>query len=134
MDKPLTLDIQVSKLYLFLTLFAYLLALFSSWYYFYSLWLSLTMSGGLSFWLLHFLPKYVCLTHPSSIVKISLTEDKIILGKNNQSTQQYSIFQPQYQSRFLVIICAGKASIVVFKDSLKSASLSQLNRYLNANT
>jgi hypothetical protein len=40
-------------------------------------------------------------------------------------------FYPVYQSRFLLIINAGKESVVIFKDALAPQSLSQFNRYFN---
>ena len=58
----------------------------------------------------------------------------IAIEKNNQPTGQCPWFYPAYQSQSLVIIEAGKESVVVFKDVTDSQSLSQHNRYLNANT
>jgi hypothetical protein len=130
----LSVKIRISKNYLAISLGVYLLSLFSAWYYFYSIWLSLSVSLALSVWLANFLPKNVLLTHPDSITKIALNKKQISIEKYNQSTEQYPWFYPAYQSRFLVIIEAGKESIVIFKDAIDSQSLSQLNRYLNANT
>ncbi|TEU22130.1 MAG: hypothetical protein E3I13_02680 [Gammaproteobacteria bacterium] len=130
----LVVQIKTSKNYLVISIGVYLLSLFSAWYYFYSLWSSLTISLVLSVWLINFLPKNVLLTKPSSITKIALNKKQISIEKNNHSTEQYPWFYPAYQSRFLVIIEAGKESVVIFKDAIDSRSLSQLNRYLNANT
>lgn len=130
----LVVQIKTSKIYLAISIGVYLLSLFSAWYYFYSLWLSLTVSLILSAWLVNFLPKNVLLTKSSSITKIALNKKQIAIEKNNKSAVQYPWFYPAYQSRFLVIIEAGKESVVIFKDAIDSRSLSQLNRYLNANT
>ena len=130
----LIVQIETSKNYLVISIGVYLLSLFSAWYYFYNIWLSLVISLVLSAWLANFLPKNVLLTQPNSITKIALNKKQIVIEKNNQSTKQYPWFYPTYQSRFLVIIEAGKESVVIFKDAIDSGSLSQLNRYLNANT
>jgi len=130
----LVIQIKTSKIYLAISLVVYLLSLFSAWYYFYSLWLSLSLSVFLTIWLANFLPKNVLLKKPSSITKITLNKKQITIVNNNQLDRQYPWFYPAYQSRFLVIIEAGKESVVVFKDAIDSHSLSQLNRYLNANT
>ncbi len=130
----LVVQIKTSKIYLAISLGVYLLSLFSAWHYFYSLWLSLAISLVLSLWLVNFLPKNILLTKPNSITKITLNKKQIAIEKNNQSSQQYPWFYPAYQSRFLVIISAGKESVVIFKDAIDSRSLSKLNRYLNANT
>ena len=130
----LVVKIRTSKTYLAISVGVYLLSLFSVWHYFYNIWLSLGVSFVLSIWLANFLPKNVLLTQPDSITKIALNKKQITIEKNNQSTEQYPWFYPAYQSRFLVIIEAGKESVVVFKDAIDSQSLSQLNRYLNANT
>lgn len=133
MSNKLSVKIQPSRTYLTLSIIIYLLGIFSAWYYFYSLWLSLGVSVGLSIWLFYFLPK-LWLTHPNSIVKISLGADKLIVERNNHSTQQYSVFHLGYQSRFLVIISAGQDSVIIFKDALACASLSQINKYFNAHS
>ncbi|SFV89378.1 hypothetical protein MNB_SUP05-SYMBIONT-5-942 [hydrothermal vent metagenome] len=133
MSTQLGVKIHASKTYLALSIGVYLLGIFSAWAYFYSVWLSLVVSAGFSIWLFYFLPK-LQLTHPKSIVKISLEKDKLVVEKNDHSTQQYSVFHCEFQSRFLVIINAGKESIVIFKDALTAASLSQINKYFNANT
>lgn len=130
----LVVKIRTSKNYLAISVGVYLLSLFSVWHYFYNIWLGLGVSFVLSIWLANFLPKNVLLTQPDSITKIALNKKQITIEKNNQSTEQYPWFYPAYQSRFLVIIEAGKESVVVFKDAIDSQSLSQLNRYLNANT
>ena len=130
----LVVKIRTSKNYLAISVGVYLLSLFSVWHYFYNIWLSLGVSFVLSIWLANFLPKNVLLTQPDSITKIALNKKQITIEKNNQSTEQYPWFYPAYQSRFLVIIEAGKESVVVFKDAIDSQSLSQLSRYLNANT
>jgi hypothetical protein len=130
----LVVQIKTSKIYLSISIGVYLLSLFSAWYYFYNIWLSLSVSLALSVWLANFLPKNVLLTHPHSITKIALNKKQISIEKNNQPAGQYPWLYPAYQSRFLVIIEAGKESIVIFKDAIDSQSLSQLNRYLNANT
>lgn len=130
----LVVQIKTSKIYLAISIGVYLLSLFSAWHYFYSLWLSLTVSLFLSVWLVNFLSKNVLLTKSSSITKIALNKKQIAIEKNNKSTVQYPWFYPAYQSRFLVIIEAGKGSVVIFKDAIDSRSLSQLNRHLNANT
>ena len=118
----LVVQIKASKIYLAISIGVYLLSLFSAWHYFYNIWLSLGISLASSAWLANCLPKNV------------LNKKQITIEKNNQSTGQYPWFYPAYQSRFLVIIEAGKESVVVFKDAIDSQSLSQLNRYLNANT
>ncbi|CAB9538934.1 hypothetical protein BROOK1789B_229 [Bathymodiolus brooksi thiotrophic gill symbiont] len=123
--------LSMSKIYLTISLGTYLLSLFATWYYFYAIWLSLGMSVLFSLWLVYFLPRAVWLSHPNSIVKISLEKDRLTLEKNDHSTQQYSAFYPVYQSRFLLIINAGKESVVIFKDALAPQSLSQFNRYFN---
>ncbi|MEO1890875.1 MAG: hypothetical protein ABGX45_04230 [Candidatus Thioglobus sp.] len=130
----LVVQIKASKNYLTISIVVYLLSLFSAWHYFYNIWLSLGISLALSVWLANFLPKNVLLTRPDSVTKITLNKKQISIEKNNQPAEQYPWFYPTYQSRFLVIIEAGKESVVVFKDAIDSQSLSQLNRYLNANT
>ncbi|MBL4761616.1 MAG: hypothetical protein JKY93_02835 [Gammaproteobacteria bacterium] len=130
----LVVQIKTSKIYLAISIGVYLLSIFSAWHYFYNIWLSLSISLALSVWLANFLPKNVLLTQPASITKITLNKKQISIEKNNQPAGQYPWFYPAYQSRFLVIIEAGKESIVIFKDAIDSQSLSQLNRYLNANT
>jgi len=130
----LVVQLKTSKNYLVISIGVYLLSLFSVWHYFYNIWLSLFISFVLSAWLANFLPKNVLLTQPNSITKIALNKKQVVIEKNNQSAKQYPGFYPTYQSRFLVIIEAGKESVVIFKDAIDSQSLSQLNRYLNANT
>jgi len=112
----LVVQIKTSKIYLAISIGVYLLSLF------------------LSVWLVNFLSKNVLLTKFSSITKIALNKKQIAIEKNNKSTVQYPWFYPAYQSRFLVIIEAGKGSVAIFKDAIDSRSLSQLNRHLNANT
>jgi len=123
--------LEASAIYLTLSLATYLLVLFATWYYFYNIWLSLGMSALLSLWLVYFLPRAVWLSHPRSVVKISLDKNRLTLERKNHSTQQYTAFYPAYQSRFLLIINVGKESVVIFKDALASQSLSQFNRYFN---
>ena len=130
----LIVQIKTSKIYLAISIGVYLLSLFSAWYYFYNIWLSIGVSLALSVWLANFLPKNVLLTQPDSITKIVLNKKQIAIEKNKQPAGKYPWFYPAYQSRFLVIIEVGKESIVIFKDAIDSQSLSQLNRYLNANT
>ncbi len=130
----LVVQIKISKIYLAISIGVYLLSLFSAWYYFYNIWLSLSISFTLSVWLANFLPKNALLTQPDSITKITLNKKQIAIERNNQPAGKYPWFYPAYQSRFLAIIEAGKESIVIFKDTIDSQSLSQLNRYLNANT
>jgi hypothetical protein len=130
----LVVQIKTSKIYLSISIGVYLLSLFSAWYYFYNIWLSLGISFTLSIWLANFLPKNALLTQPDSITKITLNKKQIAIERNNQPAGKYPWFYPAYQSRFLAIIKAGKESIVIFKDTIDSQSLSQLNRYLNANT
>ncbi|SFV88770.1 hypothetical protein MNB_SUP05-SYMBIONT-7-155 [hydrothermal vent metagenome] len=132
MHNALHIDIGVSNTYLAISVAACLLSLFLTWYYFYSLWLSLIISIGLLGWWVVFLPRFLWLSHPHSIVKILLFEKYIIIEKNDHSTQQYTEFHAQYQSRFLVIIHAGKNTVVIFKDAVVSNSLSAINRYFNA--
>ena len=134
MHNKIDIKIQASKIYLTLSVFIYCLGLFATWYYFYTLWLSVILSGLLSLWLLYFLPKSVNLTHPNSIVKMVLDKNRLTIEKNNHSIQQSLVFYPAYQSRFLIIINVGKESVVIFKDALASQSLSQLNRYFNTKT
>ncbi|WXU00080.1 MAG: hypothetical protein Ctma_0789 [Catillopecten margaritatus gill symbiont] len=133
MSNQLSVQIYASKTYLTLSIGVYLLGIFCAWVYFYTIWLSLSVSVGFSIWLFYFLPK-LQLTHPNSVVKISLDEDKLAIERNDQSTQQYVTFHRQFQSRFLVIISAGKESIVIFKDALTARSLSKINKYFNAHT
>lgn len=132
MQKSLAIKIQPSKSYLTLTILACLLSLFASWYYFYHLWLSILINVMLLIWLYYFLPKMVLLNQPDSITHIVVGEGRLFIEKNNHSTRQYSGFYPLYQSRFLVIIGAGKQSIVIFKDATQARSLSALNRIINA--
>ena len=134
MRNNLSVKIQPSKIYLSISIAVYLLGIFSAWYYFYSLWLSLAVSIALCFWLVYFLPRFLWLTHPNSIVEISLNMDKLMVTKNNFTTQQYSTFHLEFQSRFLVIIRIGKESVVIFKDALAPASLSKINKYFNAHS
>ena len=134
MSNELTLEIHPSKTYLALTLFVYCLSILTFWHYSYNSWLSIALSLLTTAWLIYFIPRFVQLTHHNSIVKISFDNNHLLITKNSQNTQQYPCFYPAFQSRFLVIIHAGKESIVIFKDAINSPSLSQLNRHLNANT
>ncbi|MDC9714775.1 MAG: hypothetical protein PSN36_02985 [Gammaproteobacteria bacterium] len=127
----INVKIQTSKIYLILSIATYLLCLSTTWYYFYTIELSLGISILLSAWLAYFLPRAVWLSHPNSIIKIALNKDKLTIEKNDHSMQQHTAFYPAYQSRFLLIITAGKQSVVIFKDALASQSLSTLNRYFN---
>ncbi len=131
MSNEINIKIQSSRIYLILSLATYLLVIFAAWHYFYVLWLSVILSILLFVWLFYFLHKTIWLTHPNSIIKVSLDNDKLTLEKNDKSIQQFYIFHTSYQSQFLIIISAGKESIVIFKDALASQSLSQLNRYFN---
>ena len=81
MQSKLNIKIQASKIYLTLSVFIYCLGLFATWYYFYTLWLSVILSGLLSLWLLYFLPKSVNLTHPNSIVKMVLDKNRLTIEK-----------------------------------------------------
>lgn len=134
MHNQLSVKIQASKIYLTSSIVVYLLALFSTWHYFYNIWLSLALNIALSIWLIYFLSKFIWLTHSNSIVEISLDENGLTTKKNNHSIQQYPAFKLEYQSRFLTIISAKKDSVVIFKDALTSVPLSQINKYLNAHT
>ncbi len=131
MTDKLVVEIRRSNIYLALTVLIYLFNLFASWHYFYAVWLSFIIDILLSIWLYYFLPKAVLLTKADSIVKIVLDEGYILIEKNNGTRQQYPAFYPSYQSRFLVIINAGKERVVIFKDATSLQSLSQLNKILN---
>ena len=131
MTDKLVVEIRRSNIYLALTVLIYLFNLFASWHYFYAVWLSFIIDFLLSIWLYYFLPKAVLLTKADSIVKIVLDEGYILIEKNNGTRQQYPAFYPSYQSRFLVIINAGKERVVIFKDATRLQSLSQLNKILN---
>ena len=131
MTDKLVVEMHRSNIYLALTVLIYLFNLFASWHYFYAVWLSFIIDILLSIWLYYFLPKAVLLTKADSIVKIVLDEGYILIEKNNGTRQQYPAFYPAYQSRFLVIINAGKERVVIFKDATKLQSLSQLNKILN---
>ncbi|SMN11103.1 hypothetical protein SPBRAN_1343 [uncultured Candidatus Thioglobus sp.] len=131
------IEIRPSKIYLSLSISAYALSFSVAWYYFYNIWLSLGVSALLCVSLFRFLPK-LRLTNANSITKITLNNDRLTIQKNDKSSKYYTQFYPSYQSRFLLIINIikdskkSKDSVVIFKDSLASQSLSQLNRYFNA--
>lgn len=134
MSNALIIKLQASKTYLILTLCVYALSAFAVWYYAHYLWLSVMISLVLLVSLYRFLPTTVLCIRPKSISQITLNKHHISLQKNDKSTQQYTHFNAVYQSRFLVIIALKKQSLVIFKDSLNSQSLSTINRFLNART
>ncbi|KAA0443072.1 MAG: hypothetical protein FXV80_04900 [Candidatus Thioglobus sp.] len=134
MSDNLRFEIQASKSYFILVFIVYLATLFSAWYYFYNIWISLAISVILSMWLAYFLPRFLQLKHPNSIVEIALNEGSFSIKKNDQSARQYFDFHLQYQSNFLVIIRADKNFVVIFKDAIAGGSLSQINRYFNAHS
>lgn len=134
MQRCLNFKIQASNTYLGLNIIVYLFSLFITWYYFYSLWLSIVITAILLIGLFYSLPRFLLLTHPNSIVQFSLMPKKLTIKRNNNIIEHYAVFHLQYQSSFLVIINIGKQSMVVFKDALASSSLSTLNQYFNVNT
>ncbi|HIG89335.1 hypothetical protein [Candidatus Thioglobus sp.] len=134
MNETLAITLKPSKYYLILSLLVYLLGLFTVWHYSYNFYLSALLSIALLVLAYRFFPKSIFLTKDESTNKITLNNERLTVEKNNKEIKQYSLFYPAYQSSLLVIITAGKKSIVVFKDSVEHNSLSQLNKFLNANT
>lgn len=128
-NEPLCLDIKPSKIYLSLFISIYLLALLSSWFYFYNLLLSVILSGILSLWAWYFFPQNVLLNKPQSIKKITFNNN-IIIEKKDGTTHRYPSFCIDYQSNFLVIIHAEKTPIIIFKDSVENATFPALKRLL----
>lgn len=125
-DEQLALDLLPSKIYLSISILLYLLGFFAIFWYFYSIYLSLILSGVLLLLAYYFFPKSIFLTKPDSIKHIIIDS----AGSISINHGRYAIFNCEYQSPFLVIISSGKRHIVVFKDALKSHSLSHLNRIL----
>lgn len=132
MNENLSIKILPSKIYLMLCIFVALLSVFVVWYYFYNFWLSIGISLALLYWLTGFLKKTVLLTHPQSIIKITINEHHLQVEKTDKSLQEYPQFRVVYQSWFLVIIVFGKQQLVIFTDATETHSLSMINRFLNA--
>ncbi|MBT5784199.1 MAG: hypothetical protein HOI13_03290 [Candidatus Thioglobus sp.] len=134
MSETLVINLKPSKYYLTLSSLVYLLSLFTSWYYFYHLYLSILLSITLSVLAYQFFAKIIFLAKGESVKKITLSDKQLSVEKQNKSVKKYPWFYPTYQSSFLVIITFGKESIVIFKDSVEHHSLSKLNKLINANT
>jgi hypothetical protein len=106
----------------------------SVWFYSFNFYASLIFSFALG---IHFqyLNGHIFLKRTNSIRTFSLDDNTIIKADNSEKDRKYPYVYCVYQSRFLVIINLGKRSLVIFKDSFASNSLSQLNRLLiNART
>lgn len=133
MTESLTLELKPSKIYLMLSLSIHLLLIFCTWYYFHNIWLSIGISIVLVSHLYYFSRKILLLNN-NSTKKITINNNSIVVENNQNKSNKYPHFYCEYQSTLLVIISAGKESVIIFKDSLENQSLSGLNRILGKNT
>jgi len=126
-----TFKLQASKTYLSISILIHLFALVIIWLYSFNNYVSLVLSVIL---IMHFyfLNVQILLKKSSAILSFSLNDKAITTTDKQGNNQQYPCVYCAYQSQFLVIISLNKGSLVIFKDSLASHSLSQLNRLLNA--
>jgi len=126
-----TFKLQVSKIYLKISILVHLFALIVIWLYSFNSFVSLALSIALITHL-YFLNLSIFLKKSNTILSFSLNDKTLTTTDKMGNSQQYPCVYCVYQSQFLVIINLGKNSLVIFKDSLASHSLSQLNRLLNA--
>ncbi|MCH9645247.1 MAG: hypothetical protein K0U08_01170 [Proteobacteria bacterium] len=126
-----TFKLQASKIYQRISILVHLFALAIIWIY------NLNYSASLIFSIIliaHFywLNTHILLTKSKAICSITLDGQALTTIDKSGASHQYPCVYCVYQSQFLVIINFGKNSLIIFKDSLASHSLSQLNRLLNA--
>jgi hypothetical protein len=126
-----TFKLQASKIYQRISMLVHLFALTIVWVYNFNHYASLMFSILL---IAHFywLNTHILLTKSSAICSITLDDQAFTTIDKSGNSCQYPCVYCAYQSQFLVIINLGKNSLIIFKDSLASHSLSQLNRLLNA--
>ena len=118
-------------MYARISILVHLFALSVIWLYSFNNYASLALSAVL---IMHFywLNLNILLKKSNAILSFSLKDKTLITTDKLGNNRQYPCVYCAYQSQFLVIINLGKRSLVIFKDSLASHSLSQLNRLLNA--
>jgi len=132
--EQVTFKLQASSLYFGLSLIIHGFTFLSVWFYSFNFYASLIFSLALG---IHFqyLNGHIFLKKTNSIRTLSLDGNTIVTIDNSGKERKYPYVYCAYQSRFLVIINIGERSLVIFKDSFASNSLSQLNRLLiNART
>jgi hypothetical protein len=129
--ESITFKLQASKTYLSISILIHLFALVVIWLYSFNNYASLALSAILVVHF-YFLNLQILLKKSSAILSFSLNDKAITTTDKEGNSQQYPCVYCAYQSQFLVVINLNKGSLVIFKDSLVSHSLSQLNRLLNA--
>ena len=134
MTEQVTFKLQASDLYFSLSLIIHGFTFLNVWFYSFNFYASLIFDLALG---IHFqyLNGHIFLKKTNFIRTLFLDDNTIITTNNSGKDRKYPYVYCAYQSRFLVIINLGKRSLVIFKDSFASNSLSQLNRLLiNART
>jgi len=122
-------ELKPSVVYLGISIFTHTLTLIFAWFYSANIFISLTLSIVL---IVHFyrLSLDIFLKKSDSVQSFTINQKALSTIDKNNKQHQYPYVYCTYQSRFLVIIKTGGRSLAVFKDSLASHSLSQLNRLL----
>ena len=131
MTEYITFKLQVSKIYIKILILVHLFALIVVWLYSFNDYVSLALSISLMMHF-YFLNLSIFLKKSNAILSFPLNDKTLTSTDKIGNNHQYPCVYCVYQSQFLVIINLGKNSLVIFKDSLASNSLSQLNRLLNA--
>ncbi len=134
MIEQTSFTLQASNVYFGLSLMVHSVAFLSVWLYGVNVYINLALSLVL---LVHFqyLKNHILLKKPHSIRTFLLDEGGLTTIDNSNVQRRYANSDTLHHSRFLVVIQLDKCALVVFKDSVASHSLSQLNRLLtNART
>ncbi len=130
MTDPVHLTLKPSNIYYLLSLGVHLATILVIWAYSINNYISFGASVFVIYgW--YSLAQKISLKTPGSICSIELNQNFIYLKDNTGKVLQYPQFFCAYQSNFLVIINAGKQSLILFKDSIVGQSLSKLNLALN---
>ncbi len=119
--------LQPSKTYLILAIFIYIFSIAIVISYA-NLLLMLVLLLIIAYFATKFFTKLTG-SQSDDIIAIQINPNSIILHNKNGSKLQQVIAKPLFSSSYLLIISTDKKPLVIFKDSLKNAKISQLKYF-----
>ena len=119
--------LQPSKIYLILAIFIYVFGL-SVVISYANLSLMLILLIVIAYFATRFFIKIISFKD-NDIIAIQVNKSNMILHQKNGNKLKQIITKPIFSSTYLLIINTDKQPLVIFKDSIKSAKISQLNYF-----
>ncbi len=119
--------LQPSKIYLLLSIFVYTFSI-SVVISYANLVLMLVLLIIIAYFATRFFAKIIAFKD-DDIIAIQIEQSNMILHKKNGNKLQQIITKPIFSSAYLLIISVNKQPLVIFKDSIKNAKISQLHYF-----